>query len=113
MIDAMNTEIIHLDERSVAWIADTNTKVVEVVLDHVQGQSPEQIHAEYPHLSLAQIRAAVAYYAEHTQEIDTLMQQWQERYKAEYVKPENQSWRQQMRLRAAARPSHPKEEIVA
>lgn len=109
----MNTDIIYLDERGVAWISDTNTKVVEVILDHVQGQSWEQIHAEYPHLSLAQIRAAVVYYGEHTQEIDTLMRQWQARYETEYAKPENQAWREKMRLRAAAKHAMLKEESAA
>ncbi len=113
MSNTMNTNTIHLDERGVAWIGDSNIKVVEVILDYIQSQSPEQIHAEYPHLSLAQIRAAVAYYGEHTQEIDTLMQQWQERYETEYAKPENQAWREQMRLRAAAMPRHSKKEVAA
>ena len=109
----MNSDRIHLDERGVAWIAGTNTKVVEVVLDHVQDQSPEQIHREYPHLSLAQIRAALAYYAQHTQEVDILMQQWQEHYETEYAKPENKAWREQIRLRSAARPLHSQEEAAA
>lgn len=117
----MDTDTIHLDERGVAWTGNSNIKVVEVILDHVQGLSPEQTHAEYPHLSVAQIRAAVAYYGEHPQEIDTLMQQWQERYETEYAKPENQAWREQMRLRAGAvslhskgaMSLHPKEEVAA
>ena len=103
---------IHHDERGVAWIDDSNIKVVEVILDHVQGQSPEQIHEDYPHLSLAQIYAAIAYYYDHQAEIDVLVQQWQTKYKTEYVKPNNQAWREQMRVRAA-RHSTPKEEVTA
>lgn len=97
----MTTNQIHLDERGVAWISGSNIKVVEVIFDYIQSQSPEQIHAEYPHLSMTQIRAAIAYYGEHTQEIDSLMRQWQERYETEYAKPENQARREQMRRRAA------------
>lgn len=103
---------IHKDERGVAWIDDSNVKVVEVILDHVQGNSPEQIHEEYPHLSLAQVYTSLAYYYDHRQEIDALMQQWQERYEAEYAKPENQALRREIRARAAVR-SASKEEVVA
>ncbi|MGI8966894.1 MAG: DUF433 domain-containing protein [Limisphaerales bacterium] len=62
---------IHLDKNGVAWIDDTNTKVIEVVLDKlVQGWSAEEIHFQHPHLSLAQIHAALAYYFDHQEELD-------------------------------------------
>src|SRR5215467_11700686 len=65
------TAHIQLDERGVAWIDDTNTKVIEVVLDKLAyGLSPEEIHHEHPHLSLAQIYAALTYYYDHQTEID-------------------------------------------
>ena len=104
---------IHRDERGVAWIDDTNIKVVEVVLDHVQGNSPEQIHEEYPHLSLAQIYAALAYYYDNRQEIDALMQQWQASYETGYAQPSNQAWRDELRLRAAAKRAMLKEDATA
>ena len=70
------TAHIHLDERGVAWIDDTNVKVVEVVLDKLaHGSSPEEIHFQHPHLSLAQIHAALSYYYDHQQEIDTSIEQ--------------------------------------
>ena len=52
---------VHRDERGVAWIDDSNTKVVEVILDHVSGKSAERILEAHPHLSLPQIYAVVAY----------------------------------------------------
>jgi uncharacterized protein (DUF433 family) len=65
------TAHIHLDDRGVAWIDDTNVKVIEVVLDKMaDGLSPEEIHSEYPDLSLAQIHAALSYYYDHQTEID-------------------------------------------
>ena len=65
------TAHIHLDERGVAWIDDTNVKVIEVVLDKMaDGLSPEEIHSQYPDLSLAQIHAALSYYYDHQIEID-------------------------------------------
>lgn len=69
----MTTETahIHLDERGRGWIDDTNVKVIEVVLDKIgYGLSPEEIHAGYPDLSLAQIHAALSYYYDHQAEID-------------------------------------------
>ena len=70
------TEHIHLDKRGVAWIDDTNTKVVEVVLDkQAYGWSPEEIHAQHSDLSLAQIHAAFAYYYDNQQAIDAYIEQ--------------------------------------
>lgn len=75
----MNTaaEISHvtIDENGRAWIDDTNIKVVEVVRDHLAyGWSPEEIHWQHPHLSLAQIYAALAYYHDHRASMDAEIQ---------------------------------------
>ncbi len=65
------TSRIEFDEHGVAWIAGANTKVVEVVLDKIAyGWSPEEIHFQHSHLSLAQIHAALAYYYDNQQEVD-------------------------------------------
>jgi uncharacterized protein (DUF433 family) len=65
---------IHLDERGLAWIDDTNTKVIEVAMDMIaHGWSPEEIHFQHPHLSLAQIHAALGYYYDHQAELDELI----------------------------------------
>ena len=54
-----------------AWIDQTNVKVIEVVLDHLAyGWSPEEMHYQQPHLSLAQIHAALAYYFDHQADFD-------------------------------------------
>ena len=48
----MNTQAathIHLDDAGVAWIDDTNVKVIEVVLDKIAyGWSPEETHFQHP-----------------------------------------------------------------
>ena len=63
---------IEIDENRVAWIADTKVKVIEIALDKLaHGSSPEEIHFQYPHLSLAQIHAALSYYYDHQEELDT------------------------------------------
>ena len=62
---------IEVDQRGVAWLVGANTKVIEVVMDKLaHGWSPEEIHFQHPHLSLAQIHAAFAYYYEHQDEMD-------------------------------------------
>lgn len=69
------TAHIRIDDRGVAWIDDTNTKVIEVALDRIaHGWSPEEIHFQHAHLSLAQIHAALAYYYDHKSEMDEQIQ---------------------------------------
>lgn len=66
---------IEIDENGVAWISEANTKVIEVALDKLaHGSSPEEMHFQYPHLSLAQIHAALAYYYDHQLEMDSEIQ---------------------------------------
>ncbi len=66
---------IHLDEAGMAWVDDTNVKVVEIALDKLaHGSSPEEMHFQYPHLSLAQIYAALSYYHDHQTELDAEIQ---------------------------------------
>ena len=65
---------IELDDRGRPWVAGTKVKVIEVVLDHVAyGFSPAEIHLQHPHLSLAQVHAALSYYYDHQAEIDAEM----------------------------------------
>src|SRR5258705_9018226 len=65
------TAHIRLDDRGVAWIDETNTKVIEVALDMIaHGWSPEEIHFQHSQLSLAQIHSALGYYYDHKKEID-------------------------------------------
>ena len=76
--------ITHLqrDEGGVAWIGDTNTKVIEVAMDHAAyGWDAEEIHAAHPHLSLAQIHAALSYFHDHKGELDAQMQRQVESYR--------------------------------
>jgi uncharacterized protein (DUF433 family) len=63
--------LIEIDAQGVAWITGANTQVIEVVLDKLAyGWSPEEIHFQHPHLSLAQIHSALAYYYENQERID-------------------------------------------
>lgn len=70
MVAVLNS-LIELDEHGIPWIVGANTKVVEVVLDKMaHGWSPEEMCEQHPHLSLAQIYAALSYYYEHQAEVD-------------------------------------------
>ena len=70
------TAHIHLDERGVAWIDETNVKVIEVALDKLaHGWSPEEIHFQHPDLSLAQIHAALSYFYDHQQAFDAAIEE--------------------------------------
>ena len=67
---------IRLDERGVAWIDDTNVKVIEVALEKFShGSSAEEIHGQHQgYLSLAQIHAALTWYYDHQVEMDAEIQ---------------------------------------
>jgi uncharacterized protein (DUF433 family) len=82
---------IRLDEQGRPWLDDTNVKVIEVVLDHLAyGWNAETIQENHPHLSLAQVYAALAWYYDHQAEMDAEVERQDERIRT---------------LRAAAQPS--------
>ena len=64
-------EHIVLDENKVPVIGGTTMKVIEIVLDSkAYGWSPEELHFQHPYLTLGQIYSALAYYADHQEELD-------------------------------------------
>ena len=64
-------EHIILDEKGVPIIEGTNMKVVELALEAIAyGWSPDESHFQHPYLSLGQIHSALAYYWDHTEELD-------------------------------------------
>lgn len=64
-------EHVVLDEHDTAYIAGTTMKVIELVLAQVAyGWSPEELHFQYPYLTLGQIYSALAYYWDHRKELD-------------------------------------------
>ncbi len=62
---------IQVDDNNVPLIAGTTMKVVELVMAQLaNGWSAEELHFQYPHISLSQIHAALAYYWDHKTELD-------------------------------------------
>ena len=71
---------VRLDAQGRAWVDDTNIKVTEIVLDHLAyGWSAETIQENHPHLSLAQVYAALAWYYDHQSEMDAEIERQGER----------------------------------
>ena len=69
-------EHIQLDENQVPIIADSTMKVVELVMAQMaHGWSPEELHFQFPHLSLGQIHSALAYYWDHKDSLDVDIEQ--------------------------------------
>lgn len=62
---------IILDKTQTAYLAHTNTKVIELVLDKLAyGWSAAEIQHQHSHLTMGQIHSALAYYWDHQQELD-------------------------------------------
>lgn len=62
---------IEITSDGVPLVAGTKTKVVEIVLDRLAHYwDAEEIHRQHPHLSMAQIYSALAYYHDHQAELD-------------------------------------------
>ena len=58
-----------------AKIAGTGLTVSRIVQWYRMGQSPEDIVLEYPHLDLAKVYAALAYYHANREEVDADLRQ--------------------------------------
>lgn len=64
-------EHIAIDEHGVPYIVGTTMKVVELAGEMFAfGWSPEELLFQHPYLTLGQIHAALAYYWDHTEELD-------------------------------------------
>ena len=62
---------INVDGKGAAYIEGTTTKVIEVAqAKQAPNWTPEQVQSELPHLTLAQVYAALAYYHANRDELD-------------------------------------------
>ena len=101
MIQAERISEILLDERGTAWIAGRNTKVEELVREHLAyGWKAEKLREEHPHLTLGEIHAALSYYYDHRPAFETIFRQSEKEEAALRAGTENPVLQQ--RLRAAA-----------
>jgi uncharacterized protein (DUF433 family) len=92
------TAHILLDERGRGWIDDTNVKVIEVVLDKLAYRlTPDEIHSEHPHLSMAQIHAAFCWYYDHQAEYDAEIERQVREYDELWAANRDSPLRQKLR----------------
>lgn len=66
----------HLERRDDAklWLTGTKTKVIEVVLDRLAHHwDADEIQRQHPHLTLGQIYSCMAYYYDHQEEMERLI----------------------------------------
>lgn len=69
-------EHVILNEDNMPIIAGTRMKVIELILDKIAyGWSPEELQFQHPHLTLGQIYSALAYYSDHREELDKIIEQ--------------------------------------
>ena len=74
---------VQLNEADVPIIAGTTMKVAELVLARrAYGWSPEELHFQFPHLTMGQIYSALAYYADHQETLDADLEHRLERVDA-------------------------------
>ncbi len=75
MLDQTTYAHIVLDDSGVPYLAGTNTKVIELVLDKIAyGWSAEELYLQHPHLTLGQIHSVLAYYWDHQDDLDADIQ---------------------------------------
>lgn len=77
---------ISLDSEGRPWIDGCNTKVIEVALDHLaHGWTAEEIHFQHPHLPLARIHSALAYYYDHREEMNAVISAQNQRVQSQHT----------------------------
>jgi len=70
------TSYPHIEQRpdGKLWLTGTQTKVLEVALDRLAHHwDADEIQRQHPHLTLGQIHSCLAYYHDHQEEMDRLI----------------------------------------
>jgi len=72
MLAETRYEHVVLNDAHVPLISGTTMKVVELVLAQAAyGGGAEELHLQFPYLTLGQIYSALAYYWDHREELDS------------------------------------------
>ena len=78
--------------RGRARIAGTRIRVQDIVAWTELGRSPDELVTAYPHITLADVYAALAHYHDHREEIDRQMREdeaFVEEFRTEFLKRNN------------------------
>ena len=68
----------HIERRTDGklWLTGTQTKVIEVALDRLAHHwDADEIQRQHPHLTLGQIHSCLAYYYDHQEEMDRIVEE--------------------------------------
>jgi uncharacterized protein (DUF433 family) len=89
-------------------VAGTRIGLDLVIGAYKAGQTPEQIVEAYDSLRLADVYALIAYYLDHTTEVETYLREYEEtarevRRKIEAAQPQRRGFREELRARWARR----------
>ena len=68
------TLYVHVREGNL-YVGTSRVTLDSVIVPWKAGQSPEQIHADFPALLLSDIYGAIAYYLEHQDEVDAWLRE--------------------------------------
>jgi len=101
--------LIYLDEHGRARIQGTRFKVIQIARDKREGLAVEAIQEAYPHLTLAQIHAALSYYYAHKDELDAQMERDDREVEAFLASHPNPVTREELLKRLIAQASEPAE----
>jgi uncharacterized protein (DUF433 family) len=66
----MNTDLLIRASESDLFVGESRVLLRNIVTARARGETPEQIQANFPTLSLAQVHGAIVYYLEHQEELD-------------------------------------------
>ena len=72
------TSYPHIEQRAdgKVWLIGTQTKVLEVVLDRLAHHwDADEIQRQHPYLGLGQIYSCLAYYHDHQEELDRVIEE--------------------------------------
>ena len=93
---------ICVENDGMAYIEGTQTKVIEVALDRIAHHwDADEIRRQHTYLSLAQIHSALAYYHDHQEECDRIIEE--RRKSAEHIRVATENAELQDRLRKLSR----------
>jgi hypothetical protein len=71
MLDTTYPHIVKENGQPARLESHPRTRVAMIVMDYLaHGWSPDEIHRQHPHLTLAEVHAAMGYYYDHQEEID-------------------------------------------
>ena len=68
----------HIEKRpdGKMWLTGTQTKVIEIALDRLAHHwDADEIQRQHPHLTLGQIHCCLAFYYDHQEEMDRIVEE--------------------------------------